>query len=101
MIKNGEIKGIISFGDVISVAVNTENPPEFLVVQTAYTSFLTTKGKKNTKSAYGADVVLPAPAFGEVFGHVENEKNGTVSVNPALQPACGFQTRQLVYALTD
>jgi len=91
MINNGEIKGLISFGDELKLI---ENPPEFLVLQAAYTSSLT------GKLARLANVILPAPVLGEVSGTVINGKTGKImQVNPAFQPACGYQTRQLIDSL--
>ncbi|MCL1883107.1 MAG: 4Fe-4S binding protein, partial [Defluviitaleaceae bacterium] len=88
-IQNGEIKGLIVFGDDMPNSI-ADNPPEFIVLQAAYTSALT------TKPARLADVVLPAPGFGEISGHVIDAKTGLRKpVNPAIPPACGFQTRDL------
>lgn len=93
MICTGEIKGLVVFGDELPGKL-AENPPEFLVFQTAYTSNIL------SKTARLADVILPAPAFGEVLGHIQKTER-ILPVNPAFPPACGFQTRQLVPLLSD
>ncbi|MCL1843704.1 MAG: FAD-dependent oxidoreductase [Defluviitaleaceae bacterium] len=94
-IREGEIKGLIVFGDDLPFHI-AELPLEFLVIQTAYTSALLSKPARN------ANVIFPAPAFGEIQGHVINEKTGQqLRVNPAFPPACGFQTRQLIPFLSD
>jgi formate dehydrogenase major subunit len=97
-VKSGEIKGLVVFGDELppEIADLRETTLEFLTIQTAYTSAI------STKPARVADVILPAPAFGEVLGHILNEEfNKTLPVNPSFAPACGIQTRQLIPLLTD
>jgi NADPH-dependent glutamate synthase beta subunit-like oxidoreductase/Pyruvate/2-oxoacid:ferredoxin oxidoreductase delta subunit len=89
MLNSREIRGLIVFGDDLSPKIQT--PPEFLVLQTAYTSTL------KSPLAKFSNVILPAPAFGEVSGHVENTR--TLPVNPAFPPECGFQTREIVKIL--
>jgi NADH dehydrogenase/NADH:ubiquinone oxidoreductase subunit G len=92
MINSGEIKGLISFGDELK---SIENPPEFLVLQSAYASALSCKIARTTS------VILPAPALGEVSGTIVNEKTGNIlQINPAFQPLCGSQVRKLVQALS-
>jgi hypothetical protein len=88
---------LIVFGDDLSGVAETleKTPPEFLVLQTAYTSALL------PKPARAADVIIPAPAFGEVYGHVLNKKHGKLAVNAVLAADCGFQTRQLIPILSD
>jgi len=105
LLRDGELKGLIHFGDDLPPEVSNL-PLEFFVLQTAYVS-TTTK-----KFAAKADVILPAPAFGEVSGHVTcQDVEGELShsstqgqirpVNPAFNPACGYQTRELIPPLTD
>jgi len=103
MLRGGTIKGLIHFGDDFPPEVSSL-PVEFLALQTAYVSS-TTK-----KAAAKADVILPAPAFGEVSGHIvslgtnrnpSHTSEQVRSVNPAFPPACGYQTRELIPPLTD
>ncbi|MCL2386935.1 MAG: FAD-dependent oxidoreductase [Defluviitaleaceae bacterium] len=95
MLQAGELKGLISFGDDLPSAL-AETPPQFLAIQTAYTSGMTTKPARN------ANVILPAPAYGEVQGYVISGNPEKIrTVNPAFLPACGFQTRQLIPLLSD
>ena len=90
-IREGQIKGLVYFGDDLPPTV-AELPLEFLVLQTAYVN-TTTK-----KSAARANIVLPAPAFAEVFGSIQTEK-GILPVNSVFDPTCGYQTRELISQL--
>lgn len=92
-IRAGEIRGLLVFGDEMPAEL-AENPPEFLVLQAAYTSALTTKPAKL------AEIILPAPAFGEIVGSIQPAEK-VLPVNAAFPPACGFQTRQLIPVLSD
>jgi formate dehydrogenase major subunit len=86
-----ELNGLIVFGGELPA---TLAKPEFFVLQAAYSSALTTKLGRL------ADVVLPSPAFGEVVGTIQKDER-VLSVNAALPPACGFQTRQLITVLSE
>ena len=91
-IREGEIKGLVVFGDEIPLAEvgkNGENQLEFLAVQAAYTA------KIAGIPARDANVILPAPAFGEIVGTIYG-KEKILRVNAALAPACGYQTREMV-----
>ncbi|MCL2840775.1 MAG: FAD-dependent oxidoreductase [Defluviitaleaceae bacterium] len=90
VLRSGAVKGLIHFGDDLPPEV-VEIPLAFLVLQTAYVT------NTSKKSAARANVILPAPSFGEVDGHVKHPKSGELlPVNGAFPPACGYQTRDLI-----
>ena len=85
---DGEIKGLICFDDTLPVSIS-QIPLDFLAIQTAYVSSIT------KKAVAKANVILPAPALGEIEGTLTNE-NGILKVDAAFSPACGYQTHDLI-----
>ena len=101
-IREGEIKGLVIFGEELpaELAKSGKNGksggvhlPEFLAVQAAYTAKIT------GIPARDAQVILPAPAFGEVSGTITRDTGEILPVNPALTPACGYQAREMAELL--